>query len=66
MKIVTKNISIQEPKKFYYIVYDAQDVHDLNIYLMSETVSKYQVAVKVVDDVTYAKDTNNSAYGKFN
>lgn len=46
-------------KKFYYYVYDVKDVRDLNIYLASDTDSKYTIAARVVSDTTFAKDLNN-------
>lgn len=69
MKIFTDKISTSSAKHFYYYIYQsssADNLKDLNVYLTTQTSSRYQVSARVVSDSTFARDITGKEYPAFN
>lgn len=47
-------------------MYDVSQINDLNVYLTTQTDSKYQIAGRVISDTTYARDYDGVEYPSFN
>lgn len=70
MKIATDKISTSSAKHFYYYIYqnnnNTDNLKDLNVYLTTQTSSRYQVSARVVSDGTFARDITGKEYPLFN